>query len=228
MSANAADQIAWAKFHLDDGRTSAGEQLLPSELVRSMREPTVETPGNALGDAVGISWMLRRRGAVTLVQHGGTTIGQHSAFVLVPERNFAVIVLTNCGPSGEQLNTEIVDWALESYLDVVEPEPDLLDVTPQTLAEYAGGYDAIALSAQITAESPRLVVQLSVKPEVLAETGELNQYEEPIPLGLVAEGPDQYVVTDGAMKGMRGYFTRDESGRIDSINLGGRRCDRLA
>jgi CubicO group peptidase (beta-lactamase class C family) len=228
MSANAADQIAWAKFHLDDGRTSAGEQLLPSELVRSMREPTVETPGNALGDAVGISWMLRRRGAVTLVQHGGTTIGQHSAFVLVPERNFAVIVLTNCGPSGEQLNTEIVDWALESYLDVVEPEPDLLDVTPETLAEYAGGYDAIALSAQITAESPRLVVQLSVKPEVLAETGELNQYEEPIPLGLVAEGPDQYVVTDGAMKGMRGYFTRDESGRIDSINLGGRRCDRLA
>ena len=227
MSATAADQIAWAKFHLADGRTATGTQLLPASLVRSMRTPTVETPGNALGDAIGIAWMLRRRGEVLLVQHGGTTIGQHSAFVLVPERNFAVIVLTNCGPSGEQLNTELVDWALESYLGVVEPEPDVLDLASEALAEYIGTYDAIALSAQLTERAPHLVLQLSVKPEVLAETGELDQYDEPFVLGLVGDGPDQYVVTEGAMKGMRGYFTRDAANRVDSINLGGRRCDRL-
>jgi hypothetical protein len=29
------------------------------------------------------------------------------------------------------------------------------------------------------------------------------------------------------MKGMRGYFTRSADGDVDSINLGGRRCDRL-
>ena len=115
MSATAADQLRWARFHLSDGRTADGNQLVPAELIRAMRRPTVEMPGNALGDAVGISWLLRRRGEVTLVQHGGTTIGQHSAFVMVPERDFAVIVLTNCGPNGEQLNTELVDWALEHY-----------------------------------------------------------------------------------------------------------------
>jgi CubicO group peptidase (beta-lactamase class C family) len=228
MSATAADQIAWARFHLADGRTAAGDQLLPAEVVRSMREPTVEMPGNALGDAVGISWMLRRRGDVTLVQHGGTTIGQHSAFLMVPERDFAVTVLTNSAPGGSQLNTELVDWALETYLGVTEPEPELLPVTPDRLDEYAGEYDAIALSVTITSKLPNLVVRTSVKPEVLAELGEVDDNDEPLLLGLVTDGPDQYVVTEGAMKGMRGYFTRDGAGRITSVNLGGRRCDRLA
>jgi CubicO group peptidase (beta-lactamase class C family) len=227
MSATAADQIAWARFHLADGRTASGEQLLPADLVRSMRVPTVEMPGNALGDAVGLTWMLQRRGDVTIAQHGGTTIGQHSAFVLVPERDFAVTVLTNCGPSGEQLNTEIVDWALRTYLDVVEPEPDLLPVTEDALGEYAGEYDAIALSVTIATSLPNLVVRTSIKPEVLAEIGDLGEQAEPVVLGLVTDGPDQYVVTEGTLKGMRGYFTRDRSGRVDSVNLGGRRCDRI-
>ncbi|HEX3786557.1 MAG TPA: serine hydrolase domain-containing protein [Pseudonocardiaceae bacterium] len=227
LSATAADQLAWARFHLADGRLPAGGQLLDAQLVRSMRAATVEMPGNALGDAVGISWMLRRCGEVTLVQHGGTTIGQHSAFVLVPERDFAVIVLTNCGPNGEQLNTELVDWALRTCLGVVEPEPEFLSATPATLDEYVGEYDAIAYSVRITPNVPRLTVEMAIKPEVLAELGDLGEQGEPIPVGLVADAPDQYVVTEGAMKGMRGYFTRDGSGRINSVNLGGRRCDRL-
>ncbi|HEX4222860.1 MAG TPA: serine hydrolase domain-containing protein, partial [Pseudonocardiaceae bacterium] len=94
LSATVADQLAWARFHLNDGRTDTGEQLLDPELVRAMREPTVRMPGNALGDAVGISWLLVRRGDVLLVRHGGTTIGQHSAFLLVPERRFGIAVLT--------------------------------------------------------------------------------------------------------------------------------------
>lgn len=227
MSATTADQLTWARFHLSDGRTDSGEQLLAAGLVRSMREPTVQTPGNAIGDAVGITWMLRRRGDVTLVQHGGTTVGQHSAFVLVPERHFAVTVLTNCGPSGERLNSELVDWVLENYLGVVEPEPELREVTGDVLDDYTGDYDAIALSVRVSPRLPNLLVKLTVKPEMLAEIGDVDQYREPIVLGLVADAPDQYVITEGTMKGMRGYFTRDAHGRVDSVNLGGRRCDRL-
>lgn len=227
MSATATDQIAWAAFHLRDGRAADGTQVVPAELIRAMREPTVQMPGNALGDAVGISWMLRSVGGVLVAEHGGTTIGQHSAFALVPERRFGVIVLTNCGPNGEQLNSDLVKWALEAYLGVVEPEPDVIDADPDLLGQYAGDYDSAALAVAITGADGRLIVKLSVKPEVLAEVGEVDQFDAPIPLGLLAGGADRYVVTDGAMAGMRGYFSRDADGRVDSINLGGRRCDRL-
>jgi len=227
MSATAADQIAWARFHLNDGRTSDGSQLLPAELVRSMREPTVETPGHALGDAIGISWMLRRVGDVLTVGHGGTTIGQHSAFTMVPERQFAVTVLTNCGPNGEQLNTEFVDWALREYLGVVEAEPVLLNADERLLTEYTGHYaDPVALSADVTAAGGRLVVKLAVRPEVLAEVGDVDRFEEPIVLGLIDGEPDRYVVPEGAMKGMRGFFVRGDDGRVVGVNLGGRRLDR--
>lgn len=228
MAATAADQIAWARFHLADGRTASGEQLVAADLVRSMREPTVEMPGNALGDAVGITWLLRRHGDVTLVEHGGTTFGQHSAFVLVPERDFAVIVLTNCGPNGDQLNNEIVDWALKTYLDVVAPEPEFVPSSASVLDEYVGDYDAVATTVTIRRHASDLLAQTSTKPEVLAEFPEaVDEKTEPLPLGLVTGGPDRYVVTEGPRKGMRGYFTRDGAGRIDSVNFGGRRCDRL-
>ena len=228
MSATAADQIAWARFYLADGRTTDGTQLLPAELVRSMREPTVHTPGHALGDAIGISWMLREVGGVLTVSHGGTTIGQHSAFLMVPERQFAVTVLTNCGPSGEQLNTELVDWALQAYLGVTEAEPEYLDATPELLARYIGHYDdTIAMSVDITARDGRLVAQLTVRPEVLEQIGQQDRLDEPIPLGLLAGDPTRYAVPEGSMKGMRGYFDGDGDGGMTAVQLGGRRFARV-
>ena len=52
-----------------------------------------------------------------------------------------------------------------------------------------GDFDAMALSAQLTARRPHLLLKLSVRPEVLAETGDLDPYEEPITLGLLDRGP---------------------------------------
>lgn len=226
MSATAADQLAWARFHLSDGLTADGTRLLPAELVRAMRTPTVRTPGDALGDAIGIAWMLRWIGDTLVVSHGGTTIGQHSAFVMVPERDFAVIVLTNCGPNGEELNTALVDWALEAYLGVAEPEPVIVEAGDARLAEYAGHYDdAVAMFADIEGRAGRLVTRLTIRPEVLAEAGDVDRYDEPIVLGLLdGDGDgDRYVVTEGAFQGMRGRFTRAADGTVATVHLGGRR-----
>jgi CubicO group peptidase (beta-lactamase class C family) len=224
MCSTVGDQIGWARFHLSDGRAPDGSQLLPADLVRSMREPTVRTPGHALGDAIGISWMLRQIGDVLTVGHGGTTIGQHSAFTMVPERQFAVTVLTNCGPNGEQMNTELVDWALRAYLGVAEPEPQFLAASPELLAQYTGHYDdAIAMSVQISDGDGKLVAALTLKPEVLAEVGDQDRFDEPIVMGLLEGQPDRYVVSEGSMKGMRGYFDRDGDAGVSAVQLGGRR-----
>jgi hypothetical protein len=43
-----------------------------------------------------------------------------------------------------------------------------------------------------------------------------------MPLGLLGENDDRYVITDGAAKGMKGYFARDADGGVNAVHLGGR------
>jgi CubicO group peptidase (beta-lactamase class C family) len=226
MSANARDQIAWAKFHLGDGTAPDGTQLLSEELLARMQEPTADMRGSALGDFIGISWLLRDVDGVRLVGHGGTTNGQHSEFVMVPERGFALISMTNSGPNGSQLNTLLEKWALEHFAGLNDVEPEQLVLGDEALMQYVGSYETIAAKCAITAEAGRLLAKVEIKPEMLAvlrESGEdVDEEQPPVPLALLAGEGDQYVVPDGPAKGMRGYFARDTEGHVNGVHLGGR------
>lgn len=233
MSANAADQIAWAKFHLGDGKGADGTQVLSAELLELMKQPTAEMPGSALGDFVGISWLMRDVDGVRLVGHGGTTNGQYSEFTMVPERRFAIISMTNCGPNGSELNNKLEKWALEHYLGIVDAEPEQLSLGDEAIAQYAGRYETIAATVEIVAaEQGRLAAKVEIKPEmreVLREAGEDPDQEQPLfPLALLAGEGDKYVVPEGPAAGMRGYFTRDADGRVTGVHLGGRLATREA
>lgn len=231
MSATVGDQLTWARFHLGDGTAKDGTRVLPAELVARMQHPTVETPGSALGDAVGIGWLLKDIAGTRLVGHGGTTNGQHSDFSMVPGRGFAVTSLSNCGPNGAQLNHAVTAWALEHYLGLKEAELVASDRTDEELAEFTGSFDTIALEVEVTARDGALDAAVSYKPETLRalrEAGDDEPEEQPpFRLGMVA-GTDQYVITEGPAKGMRGYFSRDASGRVDGVHLGGRLVSRVA
>ena len=224
VSSTAREQIAWAKFHMGDGTTPDGTQLLKRETLDLMKQPTFEISGSALGDAVGISWFLADVGGVTTVSHGGDVIGQHSEFVMVPERNFAVTVLTNCDGSGSVLKDAAVKYALEAYLGVVVEEPEAIKVDDEALAPYLGRYETIAVWCEITAADGGMLLHVEPKPEtikMLREEG-MDIEQPPIPLGMLPGEGDRYVVTDGDAKGMKGYFARDASGEITAVHVGGR------
>ena len=231
MSATAADQISWARFHLGDGTAPDGTRLLSAESIERMKQPTVSMPGSAVGDHVGISWLLRDVGGARLVTHGGTTIGQHSEFVMVPERGFAFTSLTNSGPNGFQFNDRLLKWALEHYLGIVEEQPPPLTLSDEALAAYVGTFETIVAICEVTAEQGHLVVNARVKPEMvetLREAGEDPDEEQPpIPLGLLPGAGDRYVVIDGPAKGMKGYFSRNTDGAVDGIHIGGRLAARV-
>jgi CubicO group peptidase (beta-lactamase class C family) len=222
MSANVGDQLAWARFHMGDGTAPDGTRVLSEEMLRRMQEPTVECPGNALGDAVGISWLVRTQDGLKVVAHGGDTAGQHSIFEMVPERRFALTSLTNCGPNGGEFNEEIIRWAFESYLgaDMSDPEPLRLD--EDALEPYVGRYETIAVIADISAADGVLMVDVTVRPEVLEQLHEEPDDEPPIPLGILPGDGDRYIVPEGPAKGMKGYFTRGDDGRVDGVHIGGR------
>jgi CubicO group peptidase (beta-lactamase class C family) len=230
ISADPADQIAWARFHLGDGRASDGTRLLGRELLERMQRPTVETPGSALGDAIGISWMLRDLDGVRLVSHGGDTIGHHAELVLVPDLDFAITSLTNCGPNGPQLNEELVRWALEAYLGVIDRDPEPIALSEAELAQYTGTYETVAVIGRVSVDGGGLLLEVEIKPEALAQLVEAGQ-EAPerrraYPLGLLPGPGDRYIVSGGPAKGMKGYFVRGASGAVESVHVGGRLATR--
>ena len=230
MSANAADQIAWARFHLSGGRAPDGTQILSEDLVRKMQEPTVDMKGSALGDYVGISWLLRDVAGVRTVGHGGTTNGQLSSFVMVPERDFAVISMTNSAPNGSQFNEELIRWAFATALGIEDAPPEAVKLGDADLAQFAGTYETIAVLVDAVPESGGLLLKVRMKPGTAAQLREAGEdvpdEQPPIPIGLLAER-DRYVVTDGPAKGMLGYFVRDEAGNVSGMHVGGRMATRV-
>lgn len=226
IASNAADLIRWARFHLGDGLAHDGSRVLPAGLLHRMQQPTAQCPGNAIGEAVGISWWLRDIDRVRLVSHGGNTIGQDSDFIMVPERDFAVITLSNSSPNGGQLNKEVSRWALETCLGVKDRDPEPLTLDASELSAYTGNYETIAGTIEITAADGHLVATAKIKPEVLEALGEEEPDEEPIPLGLLPGPGDRYVVVDGPAQGMQGYFARSADGEITGVHVGGRLATR--
>jgi hypothetical protein len=70
-------------------------------------------------------------------------------------------------------------------------------------------------------------MDVRMKPRIReAADKELPPDYPPFEIGLAGDN-DEYIVTSGGMKGLRGVFTRDESGAIVGLDLAGRLASRL-
>jgi len=140
LIASVDDELRYARFHLGDG-TANGTRLLSPESLRRMRTPL--GPGGStpflVVDRVGVNWMLQWRDGVQIVSHLGGSTGQLSNFALVPERDFAVTILTNAN-AGAVLVVEATDWALERFLGLPQPAMTPIPLSPAQRAEYIGDY----------------------------------------------------------------------------------------
>jgi CubicO group peptidase (beta-lactamase class C family) len=228
LASSIADQLRWARFQLGDGRSDGGERLLPVEILQSMREPTAPMRGSNLGHAIGIGWFLRDIGGVRTAGHGGSANGQFAELLLVPERNFAVIALSNCAPEGITFNQTVVRWALNNYLGITDRDPDPLPYDEQRSAELVGTYQNEVMTLTIDKAPSGLRLEVLLKPEIRsAAKKELPPDHAPFDFGLLSDQTDEYVITSGAFKGQRGYFTRDESGAVTGVDLAGRLFTRV-
>jgi CubicO group peptidase (beta-lactamase class C family) len=145
LISSARDQLRYARFHLGDGRAADGTRLLTPASLTAMR--TNPGPGGTLVaeiDGFGVTLALRRTAeGPHVVEHGGDWQGQHSGFLFVPERDFALTVLTN-STGGPRLKIELFydDWALERFAGLRNPPAVPTRVSPARLAEYEGTYAA--------------------------------------------------------------------------------------
>ncbi|MGW6929487.1 serine hydrolase domain-containing protein [Lentzea sp. NPDC054927] len=217
IAASASDLLAWARFHLGDGD---GIDLA------EMRRSTAFLRGSNLGDAIGVGWFLREIEGVEAIGHGGSSNGQFAELLIVPSRNFAVVSIANQGPDGIPFNQAMVRRALEHYIGVLDRDPEPLPYNAVAAQEVAGGYDNDAMVMTIDDTGSGLVLEVLIRPEIRESAEmELPADHAPFPMGLLPR--DEYVITEGAFTGQRGFFTRDAEGVIIGVDLAGRMFSRV-
>jgi CubicO group peptidase (beta-lactamase class C family) len=228
IAASVADLLRWARFHLGDGRAESGTRVLPTHVLQQMKEPTAELRASNLGDAIGVGWFLGDVDGVRTVGLAGSANGQFAELLTVPERNFAVVSLSNAGPDGIPFNQAVVSFALENYLGLVDRDPEPIPFDAARAQEIAGKYANEMMTFTIDTVGARLRLELRIKPEIRA-AAEKEPPPDPSPcdFGLLPGNKDEYIITSGEFKGHRGFFTRDKSGAVVGVDLGGRLFSRV-
>lgn len=228
IAANAGDLVKWIQFHLGDGTAADGTRLLEQESLARMQQPTITTKGTALGDHIGISWMLEDLDGARVVAHGGSTIGQQSAFTMIPERGFGLTSNTNASGPGTVFNNAVVKAVHKEFLGIEETKPTVTDRDPGELEAYAGDYETVAMMINVSVKGGALSAAMEPKQSFLDSLGATKEdfMEPPITLGIFGE--DRFVATDGSAEGMKGAFVRGADGTVTGVHMGGRLARRPA
>ncbi|WP_030813815.1 serine hydrolase domain-containing protein [Streptomyces sp. NRRL S-337] len=223
LASSVSDLLRWARFQLGEG-----EGVLPAAALHRMREQTVALRASTLGDGFGICWFLHDLDGLHGIGHGGSGNGQFAELLIVPERNFAVVSLANVGPDGYPFNQSVVRWALEHYLGVVEKTAEPLPYDEEKAQQVVGRYDIDAMNLDLATDGTRLTLAVGIKPEIREASDEEMPPDYPAAaIGFLSGDGDEYLVTEGGLKGQRGYFSRDANGTITGIDLAGRLFSRI-
>ena len=215
------DMLTYARFQMGDGTAANGERVLDRQSLELMRMPQAHKQGT--DDDIGLAWHIRRVGPVHTYGHGGTLGGHILLLELVPERNFAIAILTNAS-TGWRLIQDVERAALESYLGatyapnqaiahrgLVETLPTVQPLAKQPdPAPYLGTYVRPSNSYVVRVEGGKVIVQDR------SNNGSSREYP------VAFYGPDRVVVTDGQDAGQSVEFVRDDAGRVNWIRVVGR------
>jgi CubicO group peptidase (beta-lactamase class C family) len=215
------DLLAYARFHMGDGTSAKGERVLKRESLEQMR--TVQAHKQGTDDDIGLAWHIRQVGPIHTFGHGGTLAAHILLLEIVPERNFAIGILTN-SETGWRLIQDVEREALKSYLGAsyatnqaiahrglvetlpsVEPLPQQPDPAP-----YLGTYTRPRNSYVVRADGGKVTVQ------------DRSNTSRVVEWPVVFYGPDRLVITDGPDHGQSIEFVRDDDGRVSWIRVVGR------
>ncbi|MFC7528528.1 serine hydrolase domain-containing protein [Actinoplanes sp. GCM10030250] len=221
LISSARDQLRWARFHLGDGRVpGSGRRLLSPRSMHAMQSNP--GPGGTLFvelDGFGVTWMLRPTAeGPKVIQHGGDWAGQHSGFLMVPRKDFALTVLTN-SETGPVLLDDLFagDRAISLFTGLHNLPAVPRSLSDRELAPYLGFY----FGEQIGFDG----VHSSVELEMVADAGQLvlrYQGEDYLRLAFYRKDYTLVFAPDGTVTNNRFNFVRDPDGSVGWLRFGGR------
>jgi CubicO group peptidase (beta-lactamase class C family) len=213
LASSAKDQVRYARFHLGGVRDDT--EILGELSLRRMRRARVPGEGD---DEQGLAWKLSEVGGSRFVAHSGDTIGQNSTLWIVPENDFAFVLLTNAD-RGDLVCEEVSRWVRRDFLDVEEEEPEPMEVARGELEEYAGRYVLGGTGAAIELRVEGAALRFE---EAYGDRSALSETEPepPPPARARFYARDRIILVDGPHRGTRVEFLRGPQGRIRWLRTG--------
>jgi hypothetical protein len=202
------DLLSYARFHLGDGTVPSGQRLLRPETLAVMHAPAVPVYGK---ESWGLPFAVDDSSGLRVVSHGGGTVGQISMLAFVPERNFALAILTNADRGG-QLTREATGWALREFLGVEVEDPKPQADIEMDLVPLVGRYSRPFQDLELGLLGGRLISQTTFKQGFPSQDSPVPP--PPPPETLVPCAPDRLLVLDGPSAGQTVDVVRQDDGSI--------------
>ena len=210
ICADIEDMMRYARFQLGDGAIAGGARLLDAETVRTMRarQCAIREPD----EEMALGWFRGCVGEDLRWFHGGATMGQVAYMVVIPARQWAMVVLTNAG-HGSALVQPVVKEALDGLLAPERPQESESSKLPRALREsLVGRYHRPMETIDLGCVGERLVAAIHVNQGF--PTADSPPPPDSPPMTLELAAPDRLVVVDGESKGSTWDIVRDDDGRV--------------
>ena len=205
----AHDLLTFARFHLGQGG-----QILKAASIKAMQKPTISTTG--IGQ-MGISWFVTDVDGMRIIHHGGATNGQNCGFWFIPEKDFALVLLTN---SSETRAERILNKALEIYFDTSIPEPEILAMDSSQMQDVTGKYENIEEFIHLSLKENELWLEFEHKGGFPTPESPPLPVPPPVRIGFYAD--DKVIALDEPTKGARGEFLTASDGTLRWFRYGSR------
>ena len=211
------DLLKFAAFHISGG-TIDGEQVMQPDTIKSMQE--VQTEAANFAESWGIGWDIRSINGEVVIGHGGTTNGFQARLSIVPDKRYAVAILTN-GNRGWAVNAKTEEWALkhDCGLDVTRHTP--VELEPGQINRLCGKYQNPISNIALSSEDGSIRIDMTVKSPLTDDEKVLP------PVWAKPVGDLELIVTSGSSEGIRADFIPGPDGSIRFIRFGGRLADRV-
>ena len=210
------DLLRWARFHLGDGLAPDCTSLLTGDTLRYMQSP-LKLAGSMATD-IGITFLGDDVGGARIVGHGGAWASQMTNFRIVPEHNFAVVILTNAH-NGPQLMGPVTNTALDAFLGRKSSPPVTRSLSAAQLERYSGTYTAVIDDLTLSVRDGTLMLE---QPRRKALFNARPQPPIIAPVRLAFVGDDKVVGLDAPFAGARGEFLVGDNQEIEWLRWGGR------
>ena len=208
------DLLAYARFHMGDGKAN-GKRVIRKRTLEAMRKVQVNAGGR--GD-MAITWFIRYAEDLTAYAHGGATHGQQAYFFYIPEKDFALAILTNSDDGGI-ITGQTFGWALDLYFGIKLKAPQPIE-TPQELHEFVGRYQIGTECFDIKVKGKQLIyhhIPLGGFPTPDTPPGPALP-----PMRFAFYKHDHLVGLDEPYNGALADIIRDDRGRVQYFRVGGR------